>query len=231
MIVSIMQPAYLPWLGYFDRIAQSDVHIVLDDVALERSSKTRFTNRNKVRTKEGIKWLTVPVKTAGLGQPLISQIEIDNGQPWRKKHWQTLLHSYSQAPCFHEHKTFFENYYAREWPKLGECLKESTQYLLDVLGINVNLLYSSEMIVEGVKSELILNLCQSVGATKYISGPFGRDYLNGNAFESAGIELSFHDYHHPVYKQYHGGFEPYVSIVDLLFNHGSKSLEILTSYE
>lgn len=229
MIVSIMQPAYLPWLGYFDRIYKSDLFIVLDNVMLERSSKTRFTNRNKIRTSQGWSWLTVPVKTSGLGQPLINEVEIDNSQKWQSKHFFALIHSYNRTPCFAEHKDWLESFYLKNFSLLTPMLRESTEYLLKCLGIDTPLVYSSELQVDGQKSELILNLCKEVGATEYISGPFGRDYLDLASFQSARIEVSFHDYQHPVYNQIHGKFEPYMSVVDLLFNCGSNSLKILRS--
>lgn len=225
MIVSIMQPAYLPWLGYFDRIAKSDLHIVLDSVPLERSSRTRFTNRNKIRTVNGWMWLTVPVVTAGKGQPIINTTEIDNAQNWQRKHWLTIVHSYKSAPYFSRYKHFFEYFYNNNFKYLGALLREGTDYLLESLNIRTPMHYSSETKVDGQKSDLILNLCRYFGATKYLSGPFGRDYLDQKKFESARIEISFHDYRHPVYPQIFKNFEPYMSVVDLLFNCGNNSLK------
>lgn len=229
MIVSISQPAYLPWLGYFDRIAKSDIAIVLDSVMLERSSKTRFTNRNKIRTATGPAWLTVPVKTAGIGQPLIRDVELDTEQNWAEKHFRTLVQNYGRAPHFGTYKHWLEHFYFQPWTLLAPLLRESTTYFLDALQIKSRLLYSSEMNVSGQKSELILNLCKHVGATTYLSGPFGRDYLEADAFSSAGVALEFHDYRHPVYSQMYPTFEPYMSVVDLLFNCGDSSKEILLS--
>lgn len=229
MIVSIMQPAYLPWLGYFDRIARSDMSIVLDNVMLERSSKTRFTNRNKVRTANGWSWLTVPVKTAGLGQPLICDVEIDTEQRWQEKHLRSIAQSYAKAPNFSAYQEWLTGFFGKRHEMLAPMLRESTEYLLRALGIDTPLQYSSEMQVEGSKGELILNLCRAVGAEMYISGPFGRDYLDADSFHGAGISLEFHDYEHPEYLQFHGEFEPFMSVVDLLFNCGRESLAVLQS--
>lgn len=229
MIVSIMQPAYLPWLGYFDRIARSDISIALDTVMLERSSKTRFTNRNKIRAGDSWCWLTAPVKTAGLGQPVINAVALDTEQKWQSKHLNTLLQSYAKAPHFSSHKSWFTEFYGKPHTMLAPMLRESTEYLLDELGIDTEVLYSSEMAVEGRKSELILSLCEAVGATTYLSGPFGRDYLDAAGFDEAGVALEFHDYEHPAYYQFHGGFEPYMSVVDLIFNCGKDALGILCS--
>jgi hypothetical protein len=226
MIVSINQPAYLPWLGYFHRIAISELHIVLDRVQFEKNS---FTNRNKFRIKDGWCWLTVPVKTKGkFGQLSINHLEIDNTSRWAEKHWATVRFNYGRAPYFSEHAAFLERVYSQPWTCLNDLMREITTYILRAFGITTRLLYSSEMEVEGTKDELILALCRSVGATNYISGPLGRDYIRGELFEQAGVRVVYHNYRHPTYSQVYAGFEPYMSAVDLLLNCGPKSLEILT---
>ena len=226
MIISINQPAYLPWLGYFDRIIKSDLHIILDNVQFEENS---MTNRNKARTINGWTWLSIPLFTKGLfGNLVLKNVEIDNSQNWRKKHYGTLLSSYGKAAYFKEYRSWFSEFYDREWKIMGPLLEDSTNFLLQSLGINTPMRKASEIKASGKKSDYILNLCKEVDATVYLSGPFGRDYLELENFESAGIEVRFHDYEHPTYTQLHGEFMPYMSIVDLLFNEGSKSLKILT---
>jgi len=223
-----MQPAYLPWLGYFHRIAMSDLHISLDHVQIDRNSKTKFANRNKIRTQQGWCWLTVPIKTKGRqGDLAIDQLEIAADTDWAAKHWQTLKQNYARAPFFVQHAPFFEAIYARHWDRLVDLTGAITDYLLLALGIRTPALKSSEMGVAGVKDELILNLCKAVNASTYLSGPFGRDYLDARTFESAGIRLLFHDYQHPLYQQAYPGFEPYMSAVDLLFNLGPESLRVI----
>jgi hypothetical protein len=225
MIVSINQPAYLPWLGYFHRIAVSDAHIVLDHVQFEKNS---FTNRNKVRTHEGWCWLTVPVKTASkFGDLPINEIEIANEKAWAAKHWQTLRLNYSKAPFFSQHVAFFEGIYARPWEKLADLTREITAYLLDAFGIRTKLYVSSGMNVSGKKDELVLNLCRELGATEYLSGPLGRNYLRENLFHEHKIAVRYDDYHHPRYAQVYPGFEPNMAALDLLFNAGPASLEII----
>jgi len=225
MIVSINQPAYLPWLGYFHRIAISDAHIVLDHVQFEKNS---FTNRNKIRTPEGWTWLTVPVKTAGkFGQLPINELEIVNEKNWAAKHWSSLRLNYAKAPYFEPHAKVFEGIYTRPWLKLQDLMHETTMYLLDAFAISTPLHFSSQMSVEGKKSDLVLNLCQSLKATTYLSGPQGRDYLREEDFRARGIAVQYDDYHHPVYPQLHPGFEPYMSALDLLFNVGPASRKII----
>ena len=133
MIASISQPAYLPWLGYFERIAASDVHVVLDHVQFEKNS---FTNRNKVRTSTGWTWLTVPVQTRGrFGNSAIDRLEIDNSGPWSAKHWATLRQNYVRAPYFRAHEPFFELLYARRWDGLADLCREITTYLLEARNV------------------------------------------------------------------------------------------------
>lgn len=228
MIASIMQPAYLPWLGYFHRISISDAHVVLDHVQIDKNSKTKFANRNRLRTKDGWCWLTVPLQTKGkFGSLNLNRLEIAQDALWASKHWAAIRHNYSRAPYFAEHAPFFEKVYDARWERLVDLTREITTYLLDAFKIRTPILYSSEMQAEGEKDALILNLSRAVGAKVYLSGPLGRDYLDEQSFQEAGIRVVYHDYHHPVYTQVYTGFEPYMSALDLLFNCGPESMEIL----
>jgi len=224
--VSINQPAYLPWLGYFHRIAISDLHIVLDHVQFEKNS---FTNRNKVRTKEGWCWLTVPLHTKGLyGNLEINRVNINSQEEWGLRHWNTLRMNYARSPYFSEHAAFFENIYSQKWERLSDLLKETTLYLLQALNITTPIRFSSEMNPQGNKDELVLNLCRMAEAELYISGSLGRNYLREELFEREKIRVTYQDYSHPVYPQIHPGFEPSMSVLDLLFNCGPDSHRIIT---
>jgi hypothetical protein len=225
MIVSINQPAYLPWLGYFHRIAASDAHIVLDNVQFEKNS---FTNRNKVRTHDGWCWLTVPVMTAGkFGNLAINEVKIANEKAWGAKHWHTLRLNYSKAPFFAQHADFFESVCSRPWDRLADLAREVTVYLLDAFGVRTELHFSSQMAAGGKKDELLLNLCRELEATDYLSGPLGRNYVREELFRRENITVRYDDYLHPTYPQVYPGFEPYMSALDLLFNAGPASLEIM----
>lgn len=225
MIVSINQPAYLPWLGYFDRISKSDIHIVLDHVQFEKNSNI---NRNKIRVINSWNWLTVPIKSKSrFGNLVIKDLEIDNNILWKKKHLKAIKQNYSKAKFFSEHINFFEKIYEKNWSQLVPLLDKINKYILEALDINTKIVYSSDLKPKSKKSRLILELCQKANAKKYISGPFGRDYLDLKSFENAGIKIEFHDYIHPTYAQINNGFVTYMSIIDLLFNHGNDSLKIL----
>lgn len=227
MRVSINQPAYLPWLGYFHRIARSDLHVVLDQVQFEKNS---VTNRNKIRTANGWSWLTVPVKTKGkFGELEIDTITIDN-TIWMQKHWKTICQYYGKAPFFEQYAPALAAIYERPWERLTDLTTELNGYFLKfALGIETPLLYGSNLHSGGKKDELVLNICRDVGATTYISGPFGRNYLDEEKFRQAGIAIEYHDYVHPVYPQQYQPFEPYMSTLDLIMNCGGKSLEVMMS--
>jgi hypothetical protein len=225
MLVSINQPAYLPWMGYFHRIAVSDVHVVLDHVQFEKNS---FTNRNRIRTPEGSCWLTVPVKTKGrFGDLAIADLEIDDARQWRKKHWRALAANYGKAPWFADHAAYFEAVYARPWRRLAELVRDMLGYQLEAFGIDTPLVFSSEMDLAGRKAGLVLEICQAVGADAYLSGPLGRDYLDESVFLGAGVSVGYDDFVTPRYRQVCDGFEPDLAAVDLLFNEGPRSREIL----
>lgn len=226
MTVSIHQPAYLPWLGYFERIVRSDLHVVLDHVQFEKNS---FINRNRIRTRDGWMWLTVPVLTRGrFGDLSIRELRIDNTQRWAEKHWRAIAQNYARAPQFERHAAFLEDCYATRWDRMIDLAAALRDYLLDALAIRTPLRSSSEMQPRGVKSDLVLELCRECSAKTYLSGAQGRGYLDEPAFAAAGIRITYQDYRHPRYAQAGGpGFEPNMSALDLLLNHGSASHEIL----
>lgn len=223
--VSIHQPGYLPWLGYFEKIASADMHVFLDTVQFEKNS---FDNRNRIRSHTGSIWLTVPVITRGkFGENYLNEAELDVKQPWQNKHWKTLSLNYAKAPYFSKYADFFEETYNNEWKTLLKLNLHLTRYLLNQLGINTELVMASELAVDGKKSDLVLNICKKLEATTYLSGALGKDYLEIENFENNDIEVVFQQYLHPEYKQMFPGFVSHLSIVDLLFNHGPESLNIL----
>ena len=157
----------------------------------------------------------------------IFEVEIENKINWKKKHKNSIITNYSSSPFFQEHRTWLENFYDNEWDLLLPMLEYSTKYILEYLNISAKLIKSSDLKVTGKKSEYIKNLCLEVGAKTYLSGVYGKDYLNIEGFNNSKIDVKFQNYIHPEYKQIHGNFEPNMSIIDLLFNCGSDSLSIL----
>ena len=220
MIVSINQPAYLPWMGYFNRIVKADIHVVLDHVQFEKNS---FTNRNKIRTKDGTLMLTVPLKTKGLfGNLPINAIEVAN-HSWKINHFKNFETAYLKSPFFKQYSSVLSTFYSNEFSKLIEIITPINNWLLKELNINTNIIYSSELKMSSLKNDLVLDICKQLNATTYLSGPMGRNYLNIQSFKDNNIEVLYDDYTHPTYNQFNGEFEPYMCVLDLLFNYGSES--------
>lgn len=217
MIVGIHQPAYLPWLGYFDRIQAVDLFIYLDTVQFQKGS---FQNRNRVLTHNGPAWLTIPVETAGkLYSTLLMDVSIDNSQNWQAKHWGTLRMNYAGAPMFRELAPKIEPFYVRPWLRLSDLCWEMMTMFNGMLGIGTKIVRASELgEVDGRKSDLVLNLCRRVGATTYLSGSQGRDYLDIESFRSSGIDVQFQNYFPAPYPQSAVDFVPALGVVDFLFN-------------
>lgn len=225
MRASIAQPAYLPWAGYFRRILESDIHISLDHVQFEKNS---VINRNKIRTSSGWSWLTVPLKTSGrFGSLAIDSLEIDNSRGWAKKHWRSLQQSYGKSKFFARYGDFFESLYAKDWHLLTDLIAEINDFICAELNIEWQPIRSSSLNLTSKKSDLVLDLCRLVEADEYLSGPFGRDYLDVDSFRDNDIAVIYHDYEQPRYQQCHGNFIENMSIVDLLFNYGPNSEYIL----
>ncbi len=212
-----MQPTYLPWIGYFDLIDQSDVFVFLDTVAFSRQS---WQQRNRVLTAQGVRWLTVPVHHTA-GAP-IREIAIDNTKPWRRKHWATLEASYLRAPHWAEGSEPLARDYSREWNSLAELNIRLIREIASALGVEARFERSSELPLSTRRKEgALIDLCEALGATTYLSPPGSFGYLGSDmGFASSGIELRFQRFEHPAYEQGRGEFVPYLSAVDLLFNAG-----------
>ena len=228
MIISVHQPQYLPWLGYFDKIDKSDAFVFLDCAQYKHRE---FQNRNKIRLQDGWIWLTVPVVYKGHSRESIGQILIDNGPDWQRKHWGSLKSGYSAAPFFKEHSAFFEESYSRKWERLAELNIHIIKYILEYLNIDTPLYYESQIGTTREATERIIELCQKLQADTYLSGAGGKEYLEEEKFARSGIRLAYQHFVHPEYRQQFAkqetDFLPYMSIIDLLFNEGQESRNIL----
>ena len=223
MLVGIHQLHYLPWLRYFEKIARSDVFIVLDNIQF---TKNGWQNRNKVKAAAGVVTLTVPV-SARLGEPL-DAVRINDAVPWRKKHRRTIEQAYGKAPHYEALAPLLAETYARDWETLDALNRHLLARFVEVLGIATRIAYASELEVPGVATERLVNLVEAVGGDRYYTGAFAVDaYLDVSLFEEAGIGIEIQEWRAPVYSQLHGDFVPDLSIVDLLMNCGPDSLRIL----
>lgn len=224
MILTAHQPVYLPWLGLFHKMALSDVYVFFDDVQYQVKD---WNNRNLIKTPQGPLWLTVPVLSKGYRSKNIREIEINNQEPWQRKHWKTLQVNYGRSPYFDQYAHFFQDVYSQSWRTLVELNEHMLRWFLETLGIHVKFLKASELGFQGSKSELVLDMCRRLRADLYIFGAQGKDYANVDDFLRAGIRVLFQEYRHPVYPQGPGPFLSHLSVVDLLFHCGPESLRIL----
>ena len=225
MILSAHQLHYLPWLRYFHKIAKSDCFVVMDNIQF---NKNGWQNRNKIKCRDGWTYLTIPVLHKF--QQRIDEVKIDNTKDWRQKHWNSLIQNYSKAKYFNDYKDFFKGLYQKEWSNLNYVNYELLYYFLEVLGIKTKIIKSSELGIEGEASERLVNICKKTGADTYLSGSYALEvYLDEKVFNDAGIKVILQDWHCPQYQQLFpdSGFIADMSIVDLLFNHGQRSLDIL----
>ena len=221
MMLSAHQPAYLPWLGYLDKIASADVFVFLDDVQFEKNS---FINRNRIKTSQGAQWLTVPVRMKGHMYATLLNTSMDDSQPWRRKHLAAVALNYRKA-------RFFDYAYPRLEVLLGAATQDLADFCWEQLRfwvaefcIATRLVRQSQAPVEGTKSELVLNLCLQQGADAYLSGKLGRDYLDLASFEARGIDVRFQQFNPQPYPQLWGAFEPGLSVLDYWMNCGPGKL-------
>jgi hypothetical protein len=218
MNVAIHQPQYLPWLPYFLKIEESDAFILLDTVAFQKNG---LQNRNQIKTAQGAHWLTVPIRQH-LGQE-IRNVKIDNSTDWRRKHWQTIQQCYRKAPVFNECARELETLYAREWDGLSELNIELIHMMLRWMNIRTPIMRSSQMKATGAASDLVLNLCMEVGATRYLSGTGGKNYLEPKSFEKVGVEIIYQQAVLPeTYPQLfpNAGFINHLAALDIVLNCG-----------
>ncbi len=226
MVISVHQAQYIPWLGFFDKVDQSDVFVFLDDVQYKHRE---FQNRNKIRTKDGWMWLTVPVLDVRGAK--IKDIAIDASRDWPGSHLKSLRAWYAKAPYFEKYFPRFESLLAREWRGINELNIAVIRILFEALGIEKKVYLETALGAGGEKTARIIAIAKKLGARAYLSGAGGKDYLSENDFKDAGIVLKYQDYRHPVYRQQfmtnEKDFIPYMSVIDLLFNEGDKSLKII----
>lgn len=220
--IAVLQPSYLPWLGFFEQMMHVDTFVVYDDA---QYTKNDWRNRNRLKTKDGFLWLTIPVKSSVSLQ--IREIRIDGSKLWQEKHRKTIAQLYSKAHYFEEVSAVFEPLWNQHYEFLLDTVMDSIYIITNYLNIETKLIFSSEINASGDKNEKLVNICKTLGASQYYSGLSAQNYLDNELFCENGIEVAFQHYEHPVYPQMHGDFVSHLSVVDLLFNCGKKSKEII----
>ena len=218
--VVVLQPGYLPWLGFFDQLRRADVFVYYDDVQYDKHG---WRNRNRIKTQNGPLWLTVPVRHSGGTFLRILDVEIDARTPWARKHVSSIRQAYARAPFLSTYLPVLEELLQRKWERLVDLDIECAGLMAEWFGLRRRIERSSALGVAGDRSERLVHLCRRFGATRYLSGDAARDYLDVPLFERNGIRVEWEEYVHPTYPQLHGEFIPYLSALDLLLNCGDEA--------
>jgi hypothetical protein len=223
--IAIVQSSYVPWKGYFDLMRRVDELVLLDDAQFTRRD---WRNRNRIKTPQGPRWLTIPVEAKGKSRLAIREIRASDPS-WPQRHWETVRHAYTRAPCFESFGPRIHELY-RSVP--SEMLSEINHHFLaalrDMLHIDARLTWSTDYASSGRKSERLVSICTKAGATEYLSGPSARAYLDEDLFGAEGIDVIWMDYReYPEYEQLHPPFDHHVSVLDLLLHTGDRAVDYM----
>lgn len=228
--VAILQSNYIPWKGCFDIIGLVDEFILYDDMQYTRRD---WRNRNRIKTANGVQWITIPVDTKGKFFQKINETKVVSGSHWARDHWKTIRGSYARAPYFKQYEDLFADLYARagEMEYLSDINRLFLTEICTLLGIRTKITCSGDYVLAEGKTERLAALVRDAGGGYYLSGPAAKDYIEEEIFERAGIELHYMDYSgYPEYPQLHGAFTHNVSILDLLFMTGPAAPEYMKCF-
>lgn len=228
--IAILQSNYIPWKGYFDMINLVDEFILYDDMQFTRRD---WRNRNKIKTPDGLKWLTIPVISKGKFDQKINETQVSDSK-WCRSHWHALTLNYGKAPYFKEYEERIHRVYqaCESETYLSRINYRFLKELCEILGITTKISWSSDYELVDGKTERLVGLVQSAGGDAYLSGPAAKDYIVDACFEDAGIALEYMDYDgYREYPQLFGAYQPRVSILDLIFNTGPQAREYMKSFE
>jgi hypothetical protein len=212
----ILQPSYIPWRGYFDLVHRADVFVFYDDVQYDRRG---WRNRNRIKSPQGTRWLTIPVHSKGTRSSAIKDIHMSDPN-WSHEHRGILARLYRQAPHFDEQ--LLDELYADAPAGLSDFTIRSTEAIARRLGIEETRFVKSSQLagIEGRKTDRLIQILRHLGATHYLSGPLAKEYIEPEKFDDAGIALEWMSYDYPEYPQLYPPFDPFVSVLDLLFMTG-----------
>lgn len=226
--IAISQSNYIPWKGYFDLINSVDEFVLYDDV---QYTKRDWRNRNIIKTKDGLKWLTIPVETKGKFVQKINETRINN-KKWAQDHWKAIQHSYSKTRCFDKFKNKFENTYLNLNTEMLSLINYTFINLVcEILEIRTKLSWSSDYELYGDQTERLINICRQAGANIYYAGPKAKNYLDEKKIKDSNIKLVYFDYNsYVLYRQLWGEFIHNVTILDLIFNEGLDAKKYMKSF-
>jgi len=223
--ICIIQSCYIPWKGFFDLIGQCDEYVIYDSA---QYVKRHWHNRNRIKTANGVEWLTIPVVVKGRFEQAINEVEIE--KPWADKHWRAIELAYIRAPFFDHFAPAVRGWYEQAD---GQALLTDVNAIFlrgiaGLLGIETRMVRDTAYPTQGIKTERLLGIARAAGADRYLSGPSARDYFDETMFRTAGVTPEWMSYDgYREYQQLHGGFEHAVSTLDLLFNTGPDASRYL----
>jgi WbqC-like protein family len=218
--VAILQSNYIPWKGYFDLIGLVDEFVLLDDV---QYTKNDWRNRNRIKTQQGVAWLTIPVEHSGRFGQRIDEVRAA-GDRWRLKHWRSIVQSYASAPFFALYRDRLEELYSMSEEQLSVVNRSFLEALCELLGVRTRISASTDYPLVDGKTERLVEICRSLDGSTYLSGPAARDYLDESLFTAAGMSVEYMDYSgYPEYPQLYPPFEHSVSVIDLLVTMGPEA--------
>lgn len=225
--VAILQSNYIPWKGYFDLINMSDTFVFHDDL---QYTKNDWRNRNKIKTKSGLDWLTIPCGTSE--KRLINEVTLKD-HSWQKKHYNKIRQFYKNAPYYDYIEPFLKEFYLEsEWNNLSQLNQFLIKQICNrFLGINTYFKNTEGMGLDSVKQERVIDILKYINADHYISGPSAKSYIDDARFLEEGISIEWMSYDgYPLYNQQHGEFRHDVSIIDLLANEGPNATKYMKSF-
>jgi hypothetical protein len=222
--LSVLQPGYLPWLGFFEQMRTADVFVLYDDVQFDKHG---WRNRNRIKCARGLQWLTVPVRQHG--KPRIADVEIDSTKNWARKHIGSIRQCYADAPHLEPYTTELEELLNQPWRLLAALDEAVIGLLAGWLKVKTPMVLSSSLPVTGDRNERLVALCRHFDASRYRSGEAARAYLDVELLDREGIEVEWQNLDHPVYPQLHGEFVSHLSALDLILNCGEESAALLAA--
>ncbi|HEV2193184.1 MAG TPA: WbqC family protein [Nitrosopumilaceae archaeon] len=225
MKVVIHQPHFFPYPGFFHKLSLADTYVIMDDVQYDK----RWTNRNRIMATNGWTWLTVPINKNHKFLPNML-VEINNEISWKEHHWKKIYQSYAKSKYFHLYKDYLENLYKREWKLLFDLDFETIKKTIDWLGLKIEVVKESELHVNGESTERLVNVCKAIGADTYVAGGGSKNYMEEKLFLKSNLKIEYQNYIPIPYSQrFTDVFVPDLSIIDMLANVGSRSLQMITS--
>lgn len=225
-----MQPNYLPWIGYLNLIYNCDKFVFLDHV---QYTKNEWINRNRIKTSSGWTYLTVPIKRKDLISQPICKAEIDNSKNWRETHWKAIKFNYAKSLHFKEHESIFQEIYQKDWLYIADLNIQFTKKIMEIFELKKEIFLSSELNIDGQKTDLVINICKYLKADEYFSPLGAKEYIEEDKFKKNNIKLIYQTFsdNHPIYPQLWRNFVSHLSIIDLIFNCGKDGFKYIKTYQ